>query len=357
MPILDSQSFPHLLDTVLEYSALGDLLRYRHLSRYVRDKADKLLFEHVFISIRSTDGGWQVLYATPIGTHLKFEWDCPTLVLSEDSDTDSGTASTSTIAEGHDQLGQSDGSVDNDVSDDDDQGDQSHQEDPARLAARTYFASRVKAAYIVDYDSDNRKLCTHRREDISDFLDTHLYRRHTPPSRCPGLTLYSDIVDGFSRCTLAVNCHPGLLGPQKAPALYEWLVKSYFPRENMDWDQDFVVHLLAGEGCSSYLLNSPERPDWDVFEGDTPEMKITIVGGAKECRRVLGLDTSVSDEAVRAAVDVAFDAVISQERVSKWRQAIRFTSPEAYKQEVGARCFTLETQLNPYDGVPAVHLD
>jgi hypothetical protein len=65
----------------------------------------------------------------------------------------------------------------------------------------------------------------------------------------------------------------------------------------------------------------------------------------------------VSDEAVRAAVDVAFDAVISQERVSKWRQAIRFTSPEAYKQEVGARCFTLETQLNPYDGVPAVHLD
>lgn len=75
--MLDSTFYPHIFDTIVKVAPPESLLVLRAYSQVMRERADRLLFEHVVVTfppsaINSRCSFKAVL--TPFGSNLHFEW-------------------------------------------------------------------------------------------------------------------------------------------------------------------------------------------------------------------------------------------------------------------------------------------
>lgn len=329
MCVLDSQCFPHILDRILEYSSPEDLLSFRSTSHDLRNRADKLLFDHISISCRSTHWG-EVVEATPHGSNLRFEFLSLNFTGSEPNDP---VLAASQAAEA---------------------GEHGRSDAAAHAVSRKYIRARIEATTAVDrvlvfldqfFGPQDPPLWPHWR----------VYRTRVSPDRDLGLMLHRKGAPGYS---LALYCRPGALGSLNCPlGLYAYYAVKLDPR---DWIPprriDLVVHLLARETrCEEHWGGYERQGIPPTDETDTRSAGLTIVGGGQECRRAMGLDASASDDMVRAVIDKRGD-VVFRSPVAEWRHGIRLVSPDEYVREVGEVQAALETRSNPYADGPAEYL-
>lgn len=360
---LDSQAYPHILDTVIKHASPDALLALRACSRYTRSQADRLLFQHVEIIFPDQESGIDVA-VKPFGSSLRFEWlryppvaypgDWPVALRDPDLPSD-------------------------------------EPEDPARGALRLYVSEQLMHSRVLDLScAEHYDASREATSALSVALDADV----TPASTSLRLLGSSPgdwhgMLRGWAGLREVIN-----LGNVECQHVPRRIVRSLFCRPSeIACGTPILVDPILGTSSSTppgelvvHLLRSdsgaPSLPDAEAnvmvqlaglpFEPQYCDLDrtthITVVGGAQECRAVVGLFPFATQGEFYAALE---RTALGQPHIRLWaqhkslplaavgvhlREHLRFISPAEYKAEVGAEQVALETRRDPWSGPPAVHI-
>lgn len=340
-PLFDSQFYPHILDAVVDNAPPESLLALRQCSKALHARADPILFDHVEIAILSNEGSDPGrIFLVPKGSKRSFEWIQvdPTLNNGVADNTILPTDSITTMM---------------------------------RKRQRSYMSSIARQARVFDFPSGRlHSIPLAMGRALHQVLLTHppIILRFTPDTRDPNplftaLSEASPHLLNHMRVVHNLFCLPGDIASNKVcirPGMFERCPA-----------RDIVIHLLrctdaepphnhtAGPFVLRLVSLVMSHSVWVA-----PDVRITVVGGALECR----LSIEASEEEFFDAIDSAIAELawisefwgryfgLNTEAVcALWRQHLRFITPERYEEEVGAAQMAMEIRLGPHTH-PARHV-
>ncbi|BEI94559.1 uncharacterized protein CcaverHIS019_0701310 [Cutaneotrichosporon cavernicola] len=343
--MLDFDMFPHIRDSIVQYACPKSLMALRGASHDLRRLCDERLFDHVEIEI-TFDG---VVLVHPFGTGLAFEWMRLDVFINSVPLQDIPAAYRKAYSDPESRA-------------------------PERKLLRQYIQSRMEIARVVDL----------RREHEQPLLRCRKYVK--PPlvlalSELKANVRYFHPYGGLETLepqdyTHLRLCLPGRLArpiqsPQDMQVLSDLLMRVLPRGACFNTARRITVHLLDPHGAgrpgtgglwvrkpaADIGINTPTQPQGDQISRRWP-IQLTVVGGIEQLRLAFGLSPAppaklCAELGVAAQVVRPHDMGFAYEAPPPY---LRFLTPEAYVEEVGAEQFALETQLDPYEGPAAMYV-
>lgn len=352
MPVLDSQSFPHILETVVNFASPELLLAFRACSRDLRIRADIRLFEHievVFPSIpqdiilrdkSSYPANIVEVAVRPFGSNLTFEWlaDPDRLFVPDATATDADLI--------------------------------------ARWDLRARVQEHVPKARLLDisgqacWDAPAESLIVFEEAWWNIGWEGVVLRRLGQPSNwfwhlnnVPSFrseVLFGDMPGNWTagRCVRLIHCSPGDVADNCG-------VQPFTKRRPQSFEagvKEVVLHLLRSDTLNpsrsshkASILTQILRLPFQ-FKIDRPA-QVTVVGGTEECRIAAGLLATASQAEFYSELELkaALEVYVTPGYRSI-RSCIRFVTPDEYAAEVGVEQLAFETKVDPYTGPPVAYI-
>lgn len=382
--MLDSQSFPHILDLIVAFAPPASLLALRACSRDLHARADARLFEHLEVVFPTPKIGdcydlHMPIYpdsaidvaVQPFRSNLRFEW-----LRTRRPGGPDGTATAEDLE--------------------------------ARARLRKYVHKHVTSARILDllwatYNNCDMaflarvQACLATNEineqtNIRVFAQPGAYDNFDCSCQpdfykfeCHATQVHFGNMEGtlgYRRLVRVLPCCPGDVAAGHDLLLFggdTYELSSIAHRE-------LVVHLLSTDDPAYRIRNTGITfletlvyeviPRVDNLGCEIPTIT-TVVGGAEECRASVGLAPTASQDALYSALqDITMrnldegtirmrvydpDSNTSELRMvsdvdAYLREHIFFLTPEEYAAKVGTEQFALETKPDPTTGPPATYL-
>lgn len=352
MPVLDSQSFPHILETVVNFASPELLLAFRACSRDLRVRADIRLFEHVevvFPSIpddiilrdkSSYPANIVEVAIRPFGSNLTFEWlaDPDRLFVPDPTATDADLIARSELrARVQEHVPK------------------------ARLLDISIQAcwgapANSLMVFLEAWWNIGWERVVLRRMGLPSNWSWHL--NNIPSFRSE--VLFGGMTGNWTagRCVLLLDCSPGSIAENHG-------VESFNKRRLHPVEaqvQHVVLHLLRsdnldpspsshGASILTQILRLPFQ-----FKDNRPA-QVTVVGGTEECRVAAGLPATASQAEFYSELELkAALQVYVTPGYRSIRSCIRFVTPDEYAAEVGAEQHAFETKVDSYTGPPVAYI-
>ncbi|BEJ13059.1 hypothetical protein CspHIS471_0302330 [Cutaneotrichosporon sp. HIS471] len=355
---------PHIRDGIIQYAHPESLMVLRRASRGVRRLCDERLFDHVEIKI-TFDG---VVLVHPFGTGLAFEWMCLDVYINSVPFQD--------IPSEHRKAYSDPGSC-----------------APERNLLRQYIRTQMEIARVIDFwrEPEQPLLRSRKYTKLPLVLALSKLKAKVRYFHPPGWLETVEPQD-YTRLLLCPSrrlARP-IQSPQDMQALNDLFMRVSPRRACFNTARKITVHLLdadrAGDTGTGGLWVRKPATDIHVYIPDITELsatvntgepglcwraqpkecemyfqrpiELTVVGGIDQLRLAFDLSPAPPAE-LCAELDVAAQVVRPHDMGFAFEARppnLRFLTPEAYVEEVGAEQFALETQLDPYKGPAALYV-